>query len=320
MRTVILDSFAADQGLPGWWDGLRALGELVVYPRLNDDEVVARCAGATAILTNKVDVRAATMAALPDLGYVGVMATGTNMVDLEAARARGVAVTNVPGYATEAVAQLVFALVLHFTHDVAGHSADVKAGAWARSPDFCFFRQPLPELAGKTLAIVGSGNIGGAVARIGAAFGMEVLHAAVPGSPTSRPRTPLPEALARADVVSLHCPLTPDTRNLVDAKFLGAMRPAAILINTGRGLLIDEAALVAALAQGRLGGVGLDVLSTEPPPADHPLTDPRAPWARRVVVTPHIAWGTVEARRRLEAAVTKNLEAFLNGVALNRVV
>ena len=320
MRTVILDSFTADQGAPGWWDGLRALGELVVYPRTSGDEVVARAAGATAILTNKVAVSASSLAALPDLRYIGVLATGTNIVDLAAAQTHGVAVTNVPGYAAEAVAQLVFALVLHFTHDVAGHSADVKAGAWARSPDFCFFRQPLPELAGKTLAIVGSGNIGGAVARIGAGFGMEVVHAAVPGSPTSRGRTPLVEALARADVVSLHCPLTADTRGMVDANFLGAMKPTAILINTGRGLLINDAELVAALARGQLAGVGLDVLSAEPPPADHPLTDARAPWARRVVITPHIAWGTVEARRRLEAAVTKNLQAFLEGTALNRVV
>jgi glycerate dehydrogenase len=320
MRTVILDSFAADQGESGWWDGLRALGELVVFPRMNEDEVTARCAGATAILTNKVGVRAASLAALPDLSYVGVIATGTNMVDLDAARARGVAVTNVPGYAADAVAQLVFALILHFSHDVAGHNADVKAGAWARSPDFCFFRQPLPELAGKTLAIVGSGSIGGAVARIGAAFGMQVLHAAVPGSPTSHARTPLFDALAQADVVSLHCPLTAETRNLVDARFLGAMKPTAILINTGRGPLINEANLVSALAQGTLAGAGLDVLSTEPPPADHPLTDPRAPWAQRVIITPHIGWGTVEARRRLEAAVTRNLQAFLNGTVLNRVV
>jgi glycerate dehydrogenase len=319
MKIVILDSFAADQGEPGWWDGLRAQGELVVYPRTPDDQIVARCAGAQAVLTNKIEIRAATLAALPDLRYIGVLATGTNMVDLDAARSRGVAVTNVPGYASEAVAQLVFAMVLHLTHDVAAHGADVKAGLWARSPDFCFFRQPLIELAGKTLVVIGSGNIGGAVARIGAAFGMKVLRAAVPGS-TTPSRVPLAEALPQADVISLHCPLTPATRGMVDAKFLAATKPTAMLINTSRGLLINEADLVAALERGRLGGVGLDVLATEPPPADHPLTNPSAPWARRVLVTPHIGWGTSEARRRLETAVAQNLEAFLAGDSLNRVV
>lgn len=319
MRIVLLDSFAADQGEPAPWDELAALGDLVTYPHTKDAEVIARCAGAGAVLTNKVPIGAPVMAAEPALRYIGVVATGTNMVDLQAARARGIAVTNVPGYATDSAAQLVFALVLHFTHDVAGHSADVKAGRWAASPDFCFFRQPLVEVAGKTLVVVGSGHIGGAVARIGEAFGMRVLRAAVPGS-SSINRVPLLEAVAAADVVSLHCPLTPATQGLVNATFLAAMRPDAILINTGRGGLIDDGALLAALQAGRLRGVGLDVLQVEPPPADHPLTNPRAPWAARVAVTPHIAWGTVEARRRIRAEVAKNLQAFLDGAALNRVV
>ncbi|HVR61637.1 MAG TPA: D-2-hydroxyacid dehydrogenase [Polyangia bacterium] len=319
MRIVLLDSFAADQGEPAPWAELAALGELVTYTHTKDAEVIARCAGAGAVLTNKVPIGAPVMAAEPALRYIGVVATGTNMVDLPAARARGIAVTNVPGYATDSAAQLVFALVLHFTHDVAGHSADVKAGRWAASPDFCFFRQPLVELAGKTLAVVGSGHIGGAVARIGEAFGMRVLRAAVPGSPSIN-RVPLLEAVAAADVVSLHCPLTPATQSLVNATFLAAMRPDAILINTGRGGLVDDGALLAALQAGRLRGVGLDVLQVEPPPADHPLTNPRAPWAARVAVTPHIAWGTVEARRRIRAEVAKNLQAFLDGATRNRVV
>jgi glycerate dehydrogenase len=321
MRIVILDSFAADQGDDTMWTALRALGELVVYPRSADADVVARCAGATAALTNKVPFAANDFAALPELRYVGVLATGTNVVDLVAARAAGVAVTNVPSYAAASVAQQVLALVLHFSQDVAGHAAAVKAGAWAASPDFCFFTTQMFELAGKTMVLVGSGAIGGAVARIAEALGMRVVRAAVPGSPTraAGERTPLAEALPAADVVSLHCPLTDATRGVVDAPFLAALKPGAILINTARGGLIDEAALIAALDDGRLGGVGLDVLTVEPPPADHPLTDPRAPWAARVVVTPHVAWGAIEARRRLAAVATENLRVFLAGQRQNRV-
>src|SRR3954468_19087272 len=288
MRIVIVDSFAADQGDDSFWKDLRGLGELVVHARSTNGEVVARCAGAAAALTNKVAFSAAAVGALPDLRYVGVLATGTNIVDLAAARAAGVAVTNVPSYAAASVAQHVFALILHVSQDVAGHAAAVKTGAWAASPDFCFFTREMFELDGKTLVLVGSGAIGGAVARIAEAFGMRVVRAAVPGSPTraGAARVPLEEALPAADVVSLHCPLTEATRGLVDARFLAAMKPSAILINTARGGLVDEAALIDALAAGRLGGVGLDVLTAEPPPADHPLTDARAPWAGRVVVTP----------------------------------
>jgi glycerate dehydrogenase len=322
MKIVILDSFAADQGDPTYtWEGLRALGELTVHPRTHEDQILERCRGAAAILTNKVELRGELFEMLPEIKYVGVLATGTNIVDVEAARGKGVAVTNVPGYSTDAVAQLVFALLLRLTHDVAGHSAAVKAGRWASSPDFSFFVQPLVELAGKTLATLGTGAIGGTVARIAEAFGMHVLKAAVPGAP-KRPgaeRVRLTDALGEADVVSLHCPLTPLTRGLVDATFIRAMKPKAILINTGRGALVNEADLRAALAEGRLGGVGLDVLADEPPPANHPLLDPRAPWASRVVVTPHIGWGTIEARRRLEQAVTRNLQAFLAGERVNRV-
>ncbi|HEY2899593.1 MAG TPA: D-2-hydroxyacid dehydrogenase, partial [Polyangia bacterium] len=297
-----------------------ALGDVVPYARTAPEQVIARCQGADAVLTNKVEIGSAVMAALPSLRYIGVVATGTNMVDLAAAEARGIAVTNVPAYASDSAAQLVFALILHFTHDVAGHNADVKAGRWAVAPDFCFFRQPLIELADKTLVVVGSGHIGRAVGRIGAAFGMRVLQAAVPGSPSKEARVPLMEAIAAGDVVSLHCPLTAATRGMVSANFLAAMKADAILINTGRGALIDDGALIAALSAGRLRGVGLDVLQTEPPPADHPLTNPQAPWAARVAITPHIAWGTVEARQRIRDEVTKNLAAFVAGQHRNRVV
>ncbi len=322
-RIVVLDSFAIDQGEPdSTWRALAALGDLAIFPRTETAELPARGGNDTlAVLTNKVSLGAAELSAWPALRYVGVTATGTDIIDLDAARARGIAVTNVPGYATPSVAELVFALILHFSYDVAGHDAAVKAGVWAASPDFCFFRQPLVELAGKTLVLVGAGAIGGAVARIGEAFGMRVVRAAVPGAPTraGEPRTPLAEALPLADFLSLHCPLTASTRGLVGAGFLAAMKPGAILINTGRGALVDDAALAAALASGHLGGAGLDVLATEPPPPDHPLTDPRAPWAGRVVVTPHIGWGTVESRRRLVTEVAHNLAAFLQGQARNRV-
>jgi glycerate dehydrogenase len=318
---VILDSFTTDQGDPAaFWRDLGALGALSIHARTTNAERRARCSGALAVLANKVAVDADLLGALPDLRYVGVMATGTNVVDLEAARRRSIAVTNVPGYATESVATLVFGLILGFTHDVAGHDADVKAGRWAAAPDFCFFRRPLHELAGKTMAVVGSGAIGGAVARIAGAFGMDVVRATVPGS-ASPGRVPLAQALPRADVVSLHCPLTPATRGLVGRDFLAAMKRDAILINTGRGALIDDAALIEALSAGRLLGVGLDVLAAEPPPADHPhpLLAAAAPWAGRLLVTPHIGWGTIEARRRLAEIVTLNLKAFLAGQRLNRV-
>jgi glycerate dehydrogenase len=321
VKIALLDAFTADQGDPGAWQELRALGDLSLHPRTEAGSVVERCRGMDAVLTNKVEISAATLAAVPEIRYVGVTATGTNVVDLDAARARRVAVTNVPGYATDSVAQHTFGLILALANDVAGHAAAVKAGAWAASPDFCFFRQPLVELAGKTLLLVGSGAIGGAVGRIAEAFGMHVLRAAVPGAPRREGvgRVRLEEALPEADVVSLHCPLTPSTRGLVDAAFLGAMKPRAILINTSRGPLINENDLLAALGRGHLGGVGLDVLAVEPPPPLHPLLDTRAPWAERVVVTPHIAWGTVDARRRLRQAVARNLQAFIAGERLNRV-
>ncbi|HEX3905600.1 MAG TPA: D-2-hydroxyacid dehydrogenase [Polyangia bacterium] len=322
-RIVVLDSFTIDQGEPETaWRELSALGDLVVHPQTEPAEIGSRAAGALAVISNKVPLGAEELAALPTLRYVGVSATGTNVVDLTAARTAGIAVSNVPGYATESVAELVFALILHFSHDVAGHNAAVKVGVWSASSDFCFFRQPLMELAGKTLVVVGSGAIGGAVARIAEAFGMRVVRAAVPGAPAraGQTRTPLPEALPLADFVSLHCPLTEATQGLVGAEFLDAMKPGAILINTGRGGLVDEAALAGALSSGHLGGAGLDVLSTEPPPPNHPLTDPRAPWTGRVVVTPHIGWGTVEARRRLVTEVARNLEAFLRGESRNRIV
>ena len=317
MHIAVLDAFTTDQGQPVWTD-LHQLGEVTVHPRTPAAELLPRLVGVTAAVTNKVAIRAAELENLPDLRYIGVMASGYNIVDVDACRARGIAVTNVPGYSTQSVAQLVFALVLHHTHDVAGHAARALGDGWATSHDFCFFTKPLHELAGKTLLVIGSGAIGGAVARIGTAFGMRVVAGQVPGS-TSANRVPLSEALPQADVISLHCPLTPATTKLVDAAFLARCKSTAMLINTGRGQLIDEAALVDALAAGRIRSAGLDVLSQEPPPAGHLLLRSDAPWRSRLIVTPHIGWGTVEARQRLVTEVIANLEAWMHQQSRNRV-
>lgn len=317
MRIAVLDAATTEQG-NDCWAALRALGEVAIHARSSPTEAIARTAGAGALLTNKTPITAELIAACPDLRYVGVLATGYNVVDLAACRARGIAVANVPGYSTASVAQLVFAFILHHAQDVAGHAAAVRGGRWAAGPDFCFALRPLRELAGQTLALVGSGAIGSAVARMAEGFGMRVLRCAVPGSPTPG-RTPLAEALPQADVVTLHCPLTPATTRLVDAAFLAAMKPGALLVNTGRGGLLDEAALAAALAGGRLGGAGLDVLGTEPPPPDHPLLRPDASWSQRLWITPHLGWATVEARARLVDEAAANLRAFLAGERRNRV-
>jgi glycerate dehydrogenase len=317
MRIVILDSATTEQGID-CWAPLRALGEVVIHPRSNPSEAATRSADADIVLTNKVPITAGLLAAAPSLRYVGVLATGYNGIDLEACRKRGIAVANVPGYSTESVAQLVFAFLLQQAQDVAGHAALVRRGGWAAGPDFCFAQQPLRELSGTTLAILGSGAIGSAVARIAAGFGMRVLRCAVPGS-SSPGRMPLSEALPQCDAITLHCPLTPSTTKLVGADFLARLKPGAVLVNTGRGGLIDEEALAEALSSGRLGAACLDVLTAEPPPADHPLLRRDAPWADRLLVTPHIGWATVEARTRLVDLATGNLRAFLAGERCNRV-
>lgn len=317
MRIVVLDSYTTDLG-DTTWPGLRALGDVTVFARTPPDLVLERCAEADAILVNKVLLPADTLAALPRLRYIGLMSTGVNVVDMAAARARGLAVTNVPAYSTESVAELVFAMILHFAFRPSDHDRAVKAGAWARSPDFCFYLAPLRELAGKNLVVLGQGAIGRAVGRIGAAFGMKVIAAAVPGS-TTQDRVPLMQALPSANVVTLHCPLTRSTQGLVGRDFLAALPRHAILINTSRGPVVDQAALLEALGAGHLAGVGLDVLEREPPAADHPLLAANAPWANRLLVTPHIGWGTVEARGRLVDEICRNLAAFAAGQRRNRV-
>jgi glycerate dehydrogenase len=319
-RLVLLDGFTTDQGDLTTWDELARLVTLAIFPRTSPEERRARLEQAEMALTNKVAITADLFEQCPRLKYVGVLATGTNVVDLAAARAHGVAVTNVPGYSTDAVAQLVFAFILHFTHRVAAHDDATKRGAWQKAGDFSFQLGPLHELAGKTLTIVGTGAIGRRVAAIAQAFGMRVLNAAVPGSTTREPRVPLDQALPVADYVTLHCPLTEATRHLVDSRFLAAMKPQAVLLNTGRGALVDEGALEEALASGHLGGAGLDVLSEEPPPPDHRLLRSDAPWAGRVVVTPHLGWASVEARARLVKEATENVRDYLAGRPRNRIV
>jgi len=318
MRISILDAHATDQGDAAMWDPIRALGETTIYPRTLPSELLERCRTADAILTNKVPLDDASLSGLPALRYIGVTATGTNIVALDAARAHRIAVSNVPGYSTASVAQHVIALLLHMTNDVAALSQRSKAGAWAASPDYCFFRKPLTELADKVLVIIGMGMIGAATGRIASSLGMRVIAAQVPGS-LSPGRMALGEALAQADAVTLHCPMTPQTTGLVDDRFLAGLKSSAILINTGRGGLLDEAAVLRALQSGRLGGLGIDVLGKEPALPNHPLLAADAPWADRVVVTPHVAWGTTESRRRLVADTAENLAAFMRGVRRNRV-
>ncbi|MBB6634766.1 D-2-hydroxyacid dehydrogenase [Cohnella thailandensis] len=321
MRIVVLDGYALNPGDLSW-EGLRELGEVVVYDRTPADLIVERSQGASALLTNKTPLRADALAQLSELAYIGVLATGYDIVDIAAAANRGVTVSNVPSYGTESVAQFVFALLLELCHQVGAHSESAREGDWADSPDFCYWRSPLTELAGKTLGIVGMGRIGESVARIAAAFGMRVVASGRPGSAAASPgaaaphvpRVPLDTLLRESDVVSLHCPLTPQTERLINRDTLALMKPGALLVNTARGKLIAEADLAAVLNEGRLAGAAVDVLSSEPPAADNPLLS-----ARNCIVTPHIAWASSEARRRLLDVAVSNLRSFIGGSPANVV-
>lgn len=317
-KIVVLDGYAANPGDISW-EPWKALGELTVYDRTAPEEVVARAAGAEMVLTNKVVLSAEVMKQLPDLRYVGVLATGYNVVDLVAARAQGVVVTNIPAYSTASVAQMVFAHLLNITHHVADHAASVTAGDWQRSADFCYWLSPLEELQGLTFGIVGLGNTGKATARIAQAFGMEVLaysskSAEALAALGIRKAASYEELFATADVLSLHCPLTPDTKHLVNAAHLALMKPTAIVINTGRGPLVDEQALAEALNAGRIAAAGVDVLTQEAPREGSPLIG-----ARNCYITPHIAWATGAARKRLMQVALENVMAYLGGKAQNVV-
>jgi glycerate dehydrogenase len=316
VKLVVLDGYSTNPGDLSW-DGLAECGELVVYDRTPAELTLERAAGATALISNKAILGAKEMAALPELRYIGLLATGANVIDLEAARRYGVVVSNVPAYSMSSVAQLAFALLLELARGVGRHAERVRQGAWTNCADFTFQETPQVELTSKVFGVVGFGDIGRQAARIAAAFGMRVLvHTRTP-APATYPDVSfveLDQLLNESDVVSLHCPLTPETELLMNAERLAMMKASAYLINTSRGLLIDEAALAEALHLGEIAGAGLDVLSQEPPPADNPLL--KAP---NCYVTPHLAWATLAARQRLIAVVVDNVRAFLAGRPQNQV-
>ena len=316
MKIVILDGYTANPGDLSWKE-LEKMGSLTVYERTRPEETVARAADADIVLTNKVIISREVMAQLPCLKYIGVLATGYNVVDIQAAHERGIVVTNVPAYSTESVAQMVFAHLLNATNRTDHYATQNRELRWTENQDFCYWDFPHMELAEKTFGIVGLGNIGQRVAEIALAFGMKVKAV------TSKPAVALPtgigkadleELLATSDVVSLHCPLTNRTRHMINPQTLQLMKPSAILINTGRGPLVDDQAVATALAEGRLSAFCADVLTEEPPKADNPLLkQPNA------FITPHIAWATNEARTRLLQVAISNVKAFLDGKPQNIV-
>jgi len=316
VSVVVLDGHALNPGDLSW-DSLEALGELKVYDQTSHERVFDRARNAQLVLTNKTLLAKETIESLSELRYIGVMATGCNVVGLEAARRRSITVTNVPEYGTCSVAQMVFAHILNLCQHVGEHGQSVSQGAWARSSDFCYWDFPLIELAGLTIGIVGYGRIGRAVAQLGSAFGMHVLVNDIT-TPTDLggnvKSVDLDTVFSRSDIVSLHCPLTPQTENLVNRERLKLMKPSAFLINTSRGPLVDERALAEALDKRCIAGAGLDVLEQEPPAADNPLFA-----ARNCYITPHIAWATASARERLMGIVVENVKAFLGGSPQNIV-
>ena len=311
MKIVVLDGYAANPGDLSWAP-LEALGELTVYDRTPADQIAARIADAELVLTNKAVLSRELIAGAKKLKYIGVLATGYNVVDVAAAKELGVVVTNIPAYSTDSVAQLVFALLLEICHNVGHHSQAVHAGRWSANADFCFWDTPLIELAGKTMGIVGYGRIGHKVAEIARCFGMNVI------AWTRTPRDPecvsLDELLSRSDVISLHCPLFPETKNLINRDTIAMMKDGVILINTSRGPVVNDADLREALESGKVYAAGADVSTVEPIPADSPLLG-----AKNMFLTPHIAWATFEARERLMDIAVKNVEAFLAGTPVNTV-
>lgn len=316
-RIVVIDGCTINPG-DNPWDELAELGELAVFDRTQPGQVPERCEGAEIVLTNKVAFDGRTIDGLPRLAYLGVTATGYDHVDLAAARARGIVVTNVPVYGTSSVAQFVFALLLELAHHVGLHDRAVHDGEWARSEDFSFWKVPAIELEGKTMAVIGFGRIGRQVGQLAHAFGMKVLacdprqEAAPPYAPFAW--APLEEAFAGADVVSLNCALTPENRGMVNAALLARMKRSALLINAARGGLVEERDLAAALEAGQIAGAAVDVASREPIAADNPLLG-----ARNCIITPHIAWASLESRRRLKQAAIDNVRAYLAGRPRNRV-
>ena len=316
MKIVILDGYTANPGDLSWKE-LETLGEVTVYDRTKPEDTVARAADADIVLTNKVVIGQKEMTELPHLIYIGVLATGYNVVDIDAARERGITVTNVPAYSTESVAQMVFAHLLTVTNRTEHYATANREGRWSRNQDFCYWDFPQPELAGKTLGIVGLGHIGQRVAQIAQAFGMRVkalTSKAANQLPGNILKADLQELISTSDIISLHCPLTENTRHLINADTINMMKTTTILINTGRGPLVDEEALATALRNERIAAFCADVLTVEPPKEDNPLL--KLPNA---YITPHIAWATIEARQRLIEVAVNNVRSFINGSPKNVV-
>ena len=316
MKIVILDGFTAQPGDLSW-KALESTGELTVHDRTSPEETVGRAKDADIVLTNKVCLRKQELDQLPKLKYIGVLATGYNVVDLKTAHEHGILVTNVPAYSTESVAQMVFAHLLTVTNRTEHYAVKNRAGEWTTSPDFCYWDTPLTELAGKTFGIVGLGNIGRRVAVIAQAFGMKVVAYTSKGAdelPSGIEKLTMDELLKESDVLSLHCPLTSDTHHLINRQTLWKMKPSAILINTGRGPLVNDWDVADALKDHRLRAFCADVLTEEPPRADNPLLA-----CEQAFITPHIAWATKEARTRLIDVAVNNVRAFVEGKPINVV-
>lgn len=316
MKIVVLDGYSVNPGDLSW-SALEECGEVTVYDRTSPCDVVERAGTADAVLTNKVVISEEVMSKLPNLKYIGVLATGYNVVDVDAAARRGVVVTNVPAYSTNSVVQMTFAHILNMTNRVAHYARENREGKWSASPDFCYWDTCLDELAGRTLGVVGLGNIGYKVACLARDFGMDVFACTSKNSaslPTGIQKTTFEGLLGISDILTLHCPLTKGTKEMINKATLDRMKHGALLINTGRGALVNEADVADALVSGQLGGYGADVMQEEPPRADNPLLN-----APNSYITPHIAWATTAARKRLMAVASANVKAFVGGKPVNVV-
>ncbi|MEX2233878.1 MAG: D-2-hydroxyacid dehydrogenase [Cyclobacteriaceae bacterium] len=317
MKIVVLDGHALNPG-DLTWDGLKEFGEVTVHDRTSPGDILERAANAEVLFTNKTPIREEIINRLSRLKFIGVLATGYNIVDVAAAGKNGIIVSNIPAYGTYSVAQLAFALLLELCHHVQRHSDSAREGKWANSKDWCYWDFPLIELAGKTMGIIGFGSIGKKVGDMATSFGMDIIGAARTRSDQSHRKNfrwvEIPEVLEKSDVVSLHCPLTPETKGLINSHSLRSMKRSALLLNTSRGPLIVDEDLADALNKGVIVGAGIDVLSVEPPPKDNPLFN-----AKNCIITPHIAWATREARERLMKMAVNNLGAFLSGMPVNVV-
>lgn len=314
MKITVLDGYTENPGDLSW-DWLKECGECTIYDRTPPELIAERCRDCDIVITNKTPLRKGLLETLPELKYIGLLSTGFNIVDWEYCKEKGIPVCNIPSYSTNAVAQLVFALILEHTNAVALHSQSVHGGEWSACKDFCYWKAPLSELDGKAIGIIGFGKIGKAVAKIADAFGMRVLASTNHPAPFENVEfCDKDRLLSESDFVSLHCPLTPLTEGMVNADFLSKMKKSAILINTSRGQVVDEKALAYALENSIIAGAGLDVLETEPPKADCPLIG-----AKNCFITPHIAWAGFETRERLMKICRSNVEAYLNGKPVNLV-